>query len=841
MKTKRISSTVSLAVMIFSALFFVGLGQTTWLEMAVAETNAQECIPGSGWIWTTRPASVDIKADVENQLQQLGYATEVTVMEFGEEDSCGNFEVHAIDFSINMAQVAFLSAERNDLAQDLSTVLLPHNNPELGIVYVYSPNQDEKLRFVYDEKTKEPRLLDPDSPDFQESLPGMSFEAMPAHNAITAIPSSEIFNLNVYVIVYDPIMSTGGTLSDYMNWNDHAAITQGTIDLFAQVSNNRVNYTVAETTHVDNWADWPEKIDGFQYTEAEYLAVMGGQSSAHSPDNVNYNAIVNNPAFDICGKFNRGEIDEVWIYNGPYFGFYESTLAGPNGYWFNSSPVPGPYDCNGLLPIMGPSPERQVTEAVHNFGHRTESTMSKTYGSWQQNNISHGWNKFGLVDYQSANYDYSGCGSIHYPPNGQSDYDYQNTTNFADTNCTDFVNYPDLTEPPLLTSVNCSAWQCGSLDYLAYWFSNFPGNEDCDTDDVANDWWKYFADPDLPNTPSLPCLPPPTPATVGDRVWYDTNGNGLQDTGEPDVSGVVVNLYDPGADNAVGGGDDVFVDSTMTGRNGRYAFTNIPAQSYYLTIDLPTGYSVTDPNIGSDDSLDNDITLAGNTDVFTLAEGETNDNVDAGFANSQLDYGDLPGGYNNTLLGHDGPRHVVGSLRLGAEIDRDPEGLESDDATGDAYDDGVVPGILNRETNSGEIFINIQGSTASGNADVGVWIDWNNNGAFTTDETYLFPGLTTGITHTVQVTVPDYANSFVYARVRVFDPDNLPGGSLDTGDYLGLAVNGEVEDYRWQDSVTAVSLHTFSAKNNNLVELVLVAGGLLLVVGCFLMILRRDN
>ncbi|WP_322488133.1 hypothetical protein [Chloroflexus sp.] len=66
-------------------------------------------------------------------------------------------------------------------------------------------------------------------------------------------------------------------------------------------------------------------------------------------------AIVNSPAFDICGKANRGEIDEVWIYNGPYFGFFESSLVGPNAFRYNSPPVAMPHTCNRLIPIMGPT------------------------------------------------------------------------------------------------------------------------------------------------------------------------------------------------------------------------------------------------------------------------------------------------------------------------------------------------------------------------------------------------------------------------------------------------------------------------------------------------------
>ncbi len=292
-------------------------------------------------------------------------------------------------------------------------------------------------------------------------------------------------------------------LSDYLGWNDHAVLTQGTIDFFQQASNGRMSYTVAYTTVVTD--GWPVKIDGFRYTEETYLDVIHGVTPPHSPDNVNYNLIVNSAQFDICDKVNSGEIDEVWIYNGPYFGFWESTLAGPDAYWFNSPPVPGPYDCNRLVPIMGPSPERGLDCATENFGHRTESTMTQVYGSWQQNRTAHNWERYALVKALSPDYSYSGCGNIHYPANGASDYDYGNPSTVL-SNCADFANYPELGDPLVVAQpVTCSAWSCDHLQFFAYWFGHFPGNSGCGPDQVSNDWWEYFASPALALDPISAC------------------------------------------------------------------------------------------------------------------------------------------------------------------------------------------------------------------------------------------------------------------------------------------------------------------------------------------------
>jgi len=314
---------------------------------------------------------------------------------------------------------------------------------------------------------------------------------------------SEVLTRRVYVIVYDPLLSNGQYLSDYLHWNEHTDLTQGTAGFFRQVTNGTLNYEIIYTTIVTD--GWPQKIDGFRYTEAEYLAAIRGEIPFHSPDSVDYNLIVNSPAFDICGRANRDEVDEVWIYNGPGFGFYESTLVGPNAYWYNSPPVPGPHTCNRLIPIMGPSPERGLDCAVENFGHRTEATLTQVYGSWQQNRTSHNWERFALVKALSPNYSYSGCGNVHYPPNGVADYDYGNTATVL-SNCDDFANYPNLGNPlETAVPVTCSRWNCDHLDYFGFWFAHLPSNPGCGTDGVANNWWKYFSTPVLALDPSSPC------------------------------------------------------------------------------------------------------------------------------------------------------------------------------------------------------------------------------------------------------------------------------------------------------------------------------------------------
>lgn len=385
-------------------------------------------------------------------------------------------------------------------------------------------------------------------------------------------PASAVHK-KVYVIVYDPLLSNGKKLSTHMGWNSYLTLNQGTIDLFKQASHNQLWYDIVDTTVVTS--GWPVLNDGYQYTEASYLATVNHTISPPSNAMVNYNAIVNSAQFDICGKANRGEIDEVWIFNGPWFGFYESTLVGPGAYWYNSGPVPGPYSCNRLIPIMGPNPERGVAEEVHNFGHRYESTMQKVYGQWQQNRTANSWEKFALVKSLSPSYAYSGCGNTHFPPNGTSDYDYTNTSSIS-SNCSDFSNYPNLHTPTsVLQPVNCSLWGCTHLDYLGYWFSHVPSSSGCGSDNVANDWWKYISNPNLAITPSAACQTASPSLQINFTTgkpgsFFTLSGTNFSPNGPATLT---LNGNNLGTTNADSAGNLIFVLNTSSASTGWYFAT----------------------------------------------------------------------------------------------------------------------------------------------------------------------------------------------------------------------------------------------------------------------------
>ena len=95
--------------------------------------------------------------------------------------------------------------------------------------------------------------------------------------------------------------------------------------------------------------------------------------------------------------------------------------------------------------------------------------------------------------------------------------------------------------------------------------------------------------------------------SLGDFVWYDTDQDGIQDSGEPGVNGITVNLYNNAT--CTGAADD----TTMTANGGTpaadgfYQFTGLASQMYCVEFaGLPAGYQFTTQDVPGDDTIDSD-------------------------------------------------------------------------------------------------------------------------------------------------------------------------------------------------------------------------------------------
>lgn len=121
-------------------------------------------------------------------------------------------------------------------------------------------------------------------------------------------------------------------------------------------------------------------------------------------------------------------------------------------------------------------------------------------------------------------------------------------------------------------------------------------------------------------------LPPPDTVVngrVSGRVWYDENGDGVQnDAGTNDAVGSlpVELLTCTGAS----------VAATLTGAAGEYAFVDIAPGDYIVAFGLPDGYRFSPIN-ATDDDFDSDADgLTGRTACFRVDSAEVETNWDAG-------------------------------------------------------------------------------------------------------------------------------------------------------------------------------------------------------------------
>ncbi len=113
-------------------------------------------------------------------------------------------------------------------------------------------------------------------------------------------------------------------------------------------------------------------------------------------------------------------------------------------------------------------------------------------------------------------------------------------------------------------------------------------------------------------------------AGLGNFVWDDTNGDGIQDAGEKGIPGITVILY--AADGVTP------ISSTITDANGFYTFINLQPGTYVVGFsNIPEGGIFTKANQGGNDALDSDADpITGKTQSVTLAPGEYNPTIDAG-------------------------------------------------------------------------------------------------------------------------------------------------------------------------------------------------------------------
>lgn len=286
-------------------------------------------------------------------------------------------------------------------------------------------------------------------------------------------------------------------------------------------------------------------------------------------------------------------------------------------------------------------------------------------------------------------------------------------------------------------------------------------------------------------------------ASIGDRLWHDTDQDGIQDVGEFGVgAGSTISLQ-----NSSG----TTLATTTTDSVGQFSFNNLSAGTYRLAYTRPAQWLWSPGNVGgATEQNDSDVTSSptantGYTDYVTVASGQYYRDLDIGIYDA-YDYGDLVAGTDYHVIGATAAHHKVDStaIRLGATVDVEPDGLPTAGATGDDMsntsspddEDGIAAFPAFVADSQSAVSISVLNSSG-GSAYIHAFFDWNKDGDFLDASEVIH-----------SAAIPHGTNGSVLLNVRV--PRDAAGGSTAARFRLsnlsdlgpdGWGSIGEVEDY----------------------------------------------
>ncbi|MCC0179539.1 DUF4347 domain-containing protein [Waterburya agarophytonicola K14] len=309
------------------------------------------------------------------------------------------------------------------------------------------------------------------------------------------------------------------------------------------------------------------------------------------------------------------------------------------------------------------------------------------------------------------------------------------------------------------------------------------------------------------------------PIEIGDRIWNDTDGDGIQDAGEAGISVVAISLYDSTGATVYG--------TTTTDSNGNYYFNDSNVNQNGATgLDPNTQYQIqisssnfnagqplenlnlTVANQESNDLIDSDATNVSSIPTISVTTGDYGENdfsLDAGFTSQEFDYGDAPdttggngAGDYTTTEANGGASHVITSgLSIGSTVDADDGTLNNaaataDDNNGTDDEDGITTfDTLATNTSTYSVEVDVTNTTGGDVTLIG-WIDFDGNGVFDTDEEAIATVANNDTTATLTWnTIPgDITAGTTYSRFRI------SSDALTEANSTGAATDGEVEDYQ---------------------------------------------
>ena len=173
------------------------------------------------------------------------------------------------------------------------------------------------------------------------------------------------------------------------------------------------------------------------------------------------------------------------------------------------------------------------------------------------------------------------------------------------------------------------------------------------------------------------------PASIGDFVWKDTNGNGIQDEGEPAVPNTIVRVTGPNGET----------HTTATDKDGKWSVDGLtPGVEYTVEFTPPAGYQVTKPEEGDDRAKDSNPLSS----TVSLKPGENNTTYDLGLVKPASIGDRVWVDENENGIQDENEKNGVPNARVTVTapegVDEQPRTTTTDDK-GNWRIDGLTPGV----------------------------------------------------------------------------------------------------------------------------------------------------
>ena len=345
--------------------------------------------------------------------------------------------------------------------------------------------------------------------------------------------------LRIFLIEINPRLKTinnNPLVSEYFSHNKEMALSEIIEDIqFA--SHGRVTVDIVEQITLDEFPKYTKQIQllngNFDYRldEETYISISKSdynqdkgywfklyESSLYSEIgdfNFDYEYFIDK--FSLVTKKKQDLFDHVWILGIDPLSTFETMMVGSNEFWINGTPIHK--DCKNFM-IAAFSYSRRDSN-LHRLSHSFENLLNFAYtGTYFNKNEEKNdynqeeydkltyWEKFTLIDKVSKSQN-AGVGNVHFPFNGEYDYDYSNTK-MVYSNWESWLKYPNLNDNKTLW--NNDAWlnlpgnieirnnpyeeQNSDRLYLRFWLYLMPHIDGYTEDGFSNNWWDYYTNLD---------------------------------------------------------------------------------------------------------------------------------------------------------------------------------------------------------------------------------------------------------------------------------------------------------------------------------------------------------